>query len=421
MKRLLFFILIISFCLIGCEPAKALPTRTITPAVETPASMQNSISATPTGTPPAIDIISNPIGAFAPGALPILQVIDMKSNTEGWAIGYLNNTSDDHILHTDDGSITLQDVTPPESAPPVSFRSATTYFQDAETAWVVYNFDVQGSSGRAPVVWRTTDAGRSWTPSAQLTLSDMMEFFEPGVLTFVDANHGWLLVHAGAGMMHDWVYLFATSDGGLTWTSLFDPTDSSLWMSCSKTGMAFSTATSGFVSGDCQGVAAGVYFYQTRDGGSTWAQVTLPDPPQNAGVFTNMDFACGAYNPTFIDAQHGAVLVSCQNFVTSAKFSWLYKTADGGTNWTPVNLPAAGGAYQFVDLQKGVYVAGKVYVTQDGGLTWKPVATVSWSGQPNFIDSNNGWIVALNGEESALVRTTDGGVTWSIIKPVVAP
>jgi len=74
-------------------------------------------------------------------------------------------------------------------------------------------------------------------------------------------------------------------------------------------------------------------------------------------------------------------------------------------------LPASSGNInlQMIDPLKGYYISGKIYSTQDGGNTWKTINPVSWSGQPDFIDFNHGWAVARNGEQIALVQTTNGG------------
>jgi hypothetical protein len=46
---------------------------------------------------------------------------------------------------------------------------------------------------------------------------------------------------------------------------------------------------------------------------------------------------------------------------------------------------------------------------------------VNWDGQFSFVDDLHGWAVARNEQEIALVRTQNGGTSWSILKPVSAP
>jgi photosystem II stability/assembly factor-like uncharacterized protein len=77
-------------------------------------------------------------------------------------------------------------------------------------------------------------------------------------------------------MSHDYVVLYRSIDGGATWERLLDP-DNAV-QACYKTGMLFTSAQEGWLTGTCSGVAAGVWLYRTGDGGVTWQPVQLPAP-----------------------------------------------------------------------------------------------------------------------------------------------
>jgi len=62
-----------------------------------------------------------------------------------------------------------------------------------------------------------------------------------------------------------------------------------------------------------------------------------------------------------------------------------------------------------------------VYQTTDGGTTWTKIGETHWSGVLDFIDGQAGWVVAKAGDAIALVKTTNGGQSWSEIKPQIAP
>jgi len=71
----------------------------------------------------------------------------------------------------------------------------------------------------------------------------------------------------------------------------------------------------------------------------------------------------------------------------------------------------------FFDGQIGFLLGRDMYETRDGGETWDLIKTVNWDGQFSFVDEQNGWAIAKNKGEIALVRTEDGGRTWSQLEP----
>ena len=46
---------------------------------------------------------------------------------------------------------------------------------------------------------------------------------------------------------------------------------------------------------------------------------------------------------------------------------------------------------------------------------------MDWEGQFSFVDAMAGWAVARSVDESALVRTLDGGRTWELLEPIISP
>jgi photosystem II stability/assembly factor-like uncharacterized protein len=238
----------------------------------------------------------------------------------------------------------------------------------------------------------------------------------------------------GVGMMHDYVAIFATTDGGQKWRRLVDPTtetgNNSLPQSCYKSGMAFIDAKNGWMAGSCMGVMSGIYFYRTSDVGTTWSLVGLPAPKEKPDIFTDQETACGALTPQFISATAGQVPVRCSFLKDNTSQAWLYVTQDGGKTWASSPLPQPYGTMDSISLSDGWWLGrgqmdastgNKLYITINGGQSWKELIKTIWDGQPDFIDARTGWVVAKAGNAIALVKTTDGGMTWQELKPVLAP
>src|SRR5262245_2004978 len=193
------------------DAATPTPTTLSRPTATQTAPPSATQAASATSTPAATQSGSD-AGASIPrlgtGETLKLASIHMLDATTGWAIGAGTSDGNDHILRTTDGAATWQDVTPPEPAPAADSQlAATAYFADADSVWApYYDRAIAPVPGTPSVVWHTDDAGQTWTASAPLDLTDL-EFSQPSDLLFVDATHGWLLTHVGAGMNHDYVVL----------------------------------------------------------------------------------------------------------------------------------------------------------------------------------------------------------------------
>jgi photosystem II stability/assembly factor-like uncharacterized protein len=165
----------------------------------------------------------------------------------------------DHVLFTTDGGSTWKDVTPPESeAASGDRKTAIGFFQDAKTAWVTYANYVGYPVPTQVVVWHTADGGAIWQASQPLDVQGLSEIFVPSDLQFVLGQTGWLLVHVGVGMNHDYVALYHSLDGGINWSRILDPYNDGGIQSCTKSAMLFTDLTHGWLTGDCNGVKAGV-------------------------------------------------------------------------------------------------------------------------------------------------------------------
>jgi photosystem II stability/assembly factor-like uncharacterized protein len=395
------------------EPTNTMEAPTPLPATETPLP------------PPPPESTGPVIAHFESGQSLTITSIRMLDAANGWAIGGWGEGSD-HVLTSADGGQTWRDVTPPEPAPADGSLVALGSFVDARTGWVTYRYQYEMTIPARAVVWRTQDAGQTWQSSIPLDLTGLNEVYWPSDLVFADNLNGWLLAHVGAGMSHDYVALFRTQDGGQSWVRLIDPYGGSEIQVCQKDILVFPTAQNGWLTGDCGGVMAGAFLYQTTDGGQTWQSVNLPAPAEAPDLLSESSPGyCRTQSPVFTSPEAGKLIVRCLDTTQDPYLTsfYLYTTSDGGATWTPSSSPA--GMLAFVTRDTGWALSRDLFHTTDGGQTWTKVKTVNWDGQFSFVSDMLGWAVARAetdaGTRLALVQTTDGGKTWDIIHPVIAP
>jgi hypothetical protein len=123
----------------------------------------------------------------------------------------------------------------------------------------------------------------------------------------------------------------------------------------------------------------------------------------------------------FLAGQFGYFTVSCRIYADYTSQAWVYLTQDGGQSWVPSLLPAAPGPVHFATPSTGWQIAGgKLYRSENGGKNWTALKNVTWSGEMSFIDAKIGWIAAKKEDQYGLVMTLDGGSTLTEILPVAA-
>jgi photosystem II stability/assembly factor-like uncharacterized protein len=407
------------------EPSKAIsPAATDTPqahvptvAVETAAVFTASPSQTAT-------VDASVIRHLAPGAALSMTQVHMVDPLSGWGVGGVKQSGVyDHVLRTTDGGSSWMDVTPAEPATAATDSAqawAKGFFTDADTAWVTYHAAIPSQVPQNPVVWRTMDGGRTWTPSAPLDTTGL-EVYSVSDVVFSGPT-GWLLVHVGAGMNHDYVVLYRSSDGGANWTRLLDPYDDGGIQSCTKTGILFVNKGDGWLTGNCNGVAPGVLLFQTSNGGKDWQTASLPAPADHKEMFTSMDYACGIRSSVAY-AEKIFLGVECEKYTESspATLAYLYFTSDNGMEWA--DYPYPGGDFYTIDGSTGWALGKDIQQTTDGGKSWNKLNTVSitWNGQLDFLSALLGFGIAEKDSEYGLIRTTNGGGIWDLLSPVVAP
>jgi photosystem II stability/assembly factor-like uncharacterized protein len=175
----------------------------------------------------------------------------------------------------------------------------------------------------------------------------------------------------------------------------------------------FVSADEGWIVGHATSDAGdGGVILHTKDGGQHW-DAQLGDPHSATREFENV---------FFLDARHG--------WATEAGGGALLRTQDGET-WDSVAQLGNPKTFTFSTAEVGFYLDGeKIYRSRDGGHTWKQVFTcrtkVEVEGLArdveckfqsiSFPSANVGYATTsdLPNKASAIAKTEDGGLTWSI-------
>jgi photosystem II stability/assembly factor-like uncharacterized protein len=246
----------------------------------------------------------------------------------------------------------------------------------------------------------------------------------PLAMPFVDDQTGWIFAASGYGMSHEYTNVYRTTDGGLTWERILDPSSSEGIIDvCCKSGVDFADAQLGLVTYD-QGPNEPVILDWTSDGGLNWESHSLPAPEAlyDPGEF-NAKFnggTCRSISPDLLSAGTARLAVDCViSHDPRDVASFLYSTSNGGQSWRIIPFP--GGPVQWISPEVGWSLGRDLYQTRDAGLSWTKVKRVTWDGQFSFVSQVLGWAVARSEEAIALVQTSDGGRSWTEIQPRIAP
>jgi photosystem II stability/assembly factor-like uncharacterized protein len=432
--------LMLAACQAGpSSPETAVPSSEAVPSpTKTSASLPSTLhTQTPqtltgepaTATPMLPTPVAEPLPRLPAGMGIVIQSIRMIDPSTGWGVAQADDSLD-RIVHTSDGGLTWTEVTPPEfvGSPDEPRRASLATSPGTPRAWVVYSGAFDPERGpTSVVVWRTTDAGASWLPSTVIEAPEGSGWFEPLSLGFLGDGTGWLMAAIDAGMMHQYIALYTSRDAGATWTRVLDPYGDQPVHSCPKTGLAFVDASTGWMTRDCGGLIDEVTVITTADGGINWVERPVP-PPSGLPEGYAYPYLCTPHSIRMETTVAGTLAVSCFQYLETPAPDGttkregphaLYHTEDGGNTWSQREYP--GGQLLWLNDSHGWALGRDLYRTADGGGTWQLVHSVGWDGQFSFVDEQHGWAVARNQGEIALVRTEDGGASWSILRPVIGP
>jgi len=251
-------------------------------------------------------------------------------------------------------------------------------------------------------VHKSINGGASWTQANSGLPSN--SGVESIAISPNYSNDNTVFAKAGDG-------IYKSTNGSTSWTQVYAYTYGGLLVGLPVFSPNYATDNTLFAG--APGSNGGLY--KSTDGGTSWAKVNSDFP--STYVFGYML----AISPNFATDNTLLARIDCEGATGS-----LYKSTNGGTNWTQVaytyggSLPVfspnfANDGTLFAVFGGGVSDAG-VYKSTDGGTTWTKVNSgfsspfvFSLAISPNF--ANDSTLFA--GTEGGVYRSTNGGASWT--------
>lgn len=291
------------------------------------------------------------------------SIADFLTASLAWvAISQADGTTTQVLRTTDSGRTWQQSM-----VHATFFRQIT--FIDSQHGWIISGWRPAGGPAEAVSVFRTSDGGKTWRNVAS-ALPASTDLPPPGHLPFggqksgirfLNTSTGWV---TGTVMANDLAWLYVSHDGGSTWYQQSLPLPPGVPSAqLSLASPTFFSVTDGILpvifSDGVTGRGIATDIYMTHDGGTIWKS-SRP----LATVFSTIDF---------VDMRHG--------WVTDGMV--LYRTSDGGQHWAKLS-PGANFKQitnlSFVSSTTGWAVGGQsdassfLLKTADGGTTWTPIS-----------------------------------------------
>ena len=231
----------------------------------------------------------------------------------------------------------------------------------------------------------TPDGGTSWKGISSGTFTPLTQ------VQAIDAD----AFFAGGGCVGR-----RSNDGGKTFTRVaFTPVESK----CSQPLAAayFVSRLIGYV------VLADGTVLRTDNNGESFAQkIAVPGTKAGGGGAVRVNAL------RFLDAANG---------IAATSDGKIYRTADGANSWTVVNdTQRQVRGFLMFDAKNGVAVGdGSLFLTtDDAGVTWAPKAlTISAPQNLQTVSCATPKLCVMATGTNQLVRTTDGGLTGSLVAP----
>jgi photosystem II stability/assembly factor-like uncharacterized protein len=340
---------------------------------------------------PVAPNLSSAPDTTAGGVARKIDQVSFPTPEVGWAV--VPTQPFWRLVRTTDAGKRWQDVTPPGNGTNGGIAVTVLGPQSAIVVFLAY----QNNRDSAFAV--TSDGGSDWTAG----ILPHGASFGPDPIFAVSSQRLWAVLGSGA--------FISSSNGGGSWAPTALPALAS--GSCSPTSVNFTSTSTGWISGSCQGIAA---LWETTDAGLAWRPVVLSSdysrsarisvaPPRtttSGGVVTTAA-TLGQNNVALrVFTESGTVWGSVP--AVSLPAGRLIVSFANGTDGWVVDAPAAKGALALA------------YYTSDGGVNWSfrttPIPAVEVTAL-DLLSSQTAVVMAQNGRRNLIWSTADEGLHWT--------
>jgi photosystem II stability/assembly factor-like uncharacterized protein len=274
-------------------------------------------------------------------------------------------------------------------------------------------------------VWKTTNAGRTWTP-----IFDANNVASIGAIGVAPSNPNIVYVGTGEADMRDSIQfgdgIYKSIDAGKTWKHIGLKSTRQIGriiVDPKNPNTVFVAAL-----GHAYGASPDRGVYRSRDGGASWQRV----------LFKNEDI--GAIDLAFDPINSQTVYATLWNVRRPPWFIYtpangpgagIFKSIDGGTTWTEISagIPTENRGHIGIAVaptnRRRVYAIvdakeGGLFASNDAGASWTRVSSDKriwdrgWYFEKVTVDPKNADTVYVM--NTSVYRSTDGGKSWTAIK-----
>ena len=266
------------------------------------------------------------------------------------------------------------------------------YFLNDYTGWAV------GYHGK---MLKTTNSGENWFNQDSRTTQDLSSVF------FANKDTGWAVGYSSE--------FIKTTNGGDYWLTHYELTNNP----ANLNSIIFTDNNTGWAVG---GQLGDGWSYKTTNGGINWVNSVGSNNLFEEVFFVNKNTGwIVGYNGTILKTTNGSNWVSQSSGTTSiltkvyfinentgwvagtyGGFTEILKTTNGGTNWISKTITSTGGSLNslfFINIGTGWAVGSDIYKSTDGGMNWTIVPTLPhfYFSSIFFTTNNIGWIAGSGG------------------------